>query len=96
MMQKRLIVQRLKVQKRKIFHIKNTYISYETHTHPFARCNRNTKKEMITPREGVTVSATVKNLPIKKISFLPVTRGGVQLMSAAKMIYGVRWERCRL
>lgn len=46
-------------------------------------------------REGVTMSATVKNLPIKKISFLPVTRGGVQLMSAVKMIYGVRRGGCR-
>lgn len=38
------------------------------------------------------MSATVKNSPIKKISFLLVTRGGAQLMSDAKMIYGV-WER---
>lgn len=36
----------------------------------------------------------VKNSPIKKISFLPVTRGGAQLMSDAKMIYGA-WERER-
>lgn len=41
------------------------------------------------PGAGGRVSAAVKNSPIKKISFLPVTRGGAQLMSDAKMIYGV-------
>jgi hypothetical protein len=44
---------------------------------------------------GGRASEAVKNSPIKKISFLPVTRGGAQLMSDAKMIYGA-WEGERI